>query len=91
MSSLALVIGRSRSPEHGSGSSCASARRTTPASAGNDPDQVTWRLRRGNEDLRRLVKIYAESIRQLTLDHLELEAKLNAAASVATLSSRRNR
>jgi len=34
------------------------------------------RLRRGNEDLRRLVKIYAESIRQLTLDHLELEAKL---------------
>ena len=44
--------------------------------AGNDPDQVMYRLRRVNEDLRRLVKIYAESIRQLTLDHLELEAKL---------------
>jgi DnaJ-domain-containing protein 1 len=69
----------------------AAARPAGPVSAGNDPDQVMWRLRRENEDLRRLVKIYAESIRQLTLDHLELEAKLNAAASVATLSSRSNR
>jgi hypothetical protein len=69
----------------------ATARQAGPAGAGNDPGQVMQRLRRGNEDLRRLVKIYAESIRQLTLDHLELEARLNAAASVATLANRRTR
>jgi hypothetical protein len=62
-----------------------------PVSMGNDPGQVVQRLRRENEDLRRLVKIYAESIRQLTLDHLELEARLNTAASVTVLSSLRNR
>jgi len=66
------------------------AGRTGPISAGTAPDQ-SQRLRRENEDLRRLVKIYAESIRQLTLDHLELDAKLNAAASITTLSSRKNR
>jgi hypothetical protein len=54
-------------------------------SGGKDPDQVIQRLRGENEDLRRLVKIYAESIRQLTLDQLELHAKLNASASIATL------
>jgi hypothetical protein len=42
-------------------------------------------------DLRRLVKIYAESIRQLTLDHLELETKLYAAADIAVLPSHRSR
>jgi hypothetical protein len=63
------------------------ARTAEPVSTCNDPGQVVQRLRRENEDLRRLVKIYAESIRQLTLDHLELEAKLNAAASVTTLPS----
>lgn len=66
-------------------------RRTGPVSAGTDPEQVIQRLRRENEDLRRLVKIYSESIRQLTLDHLELEAALNATASITTLSSRRSR
>jgi hypothetical protein len=67
----------------------ATARCTGPVSAGSDPDQVLQRLRRENEDLRRLVKIYAESIRQLTLDHLELEATLNAAVGVTTLANRR--
>jgi hypothetical protein len=66
------------------------ARRTGPVSTGTNPEQVIQRLRRENEDLRRLVKIYSESIRQLTLDHLELEAKLNATASITTLSSRRS-
>jgi hypothetical protein len=69
----------------------ATARRTGPVRAGDDSDQVMRRLRRENEDLRRLVKIYAESIRQLTLDHLELEAKLNAAVSVTTIANRRSR
>jgi len=67
------------------------ARRTGPVSTGTSPEQVIHRLRRENEDLRRLVKIYSESIRQLTLDHLELETKLNATASITTLSDRRNR
>jgi len=67
------------------------ARLAAPVSAGNDPGQVLQRLRRENEDLRRLVKIYAESIRQLTLDHLELEAKLNTAVGVTTLANRRSR
>jgi hypothetical protein len=39
---------------------------------GADVEQVIQRLRHENADLRRLVKVYAESIRQLTLDHLEL-------------------
>jgi hypothetical protein len=67
---------------------------TRPAgqvSAGNDADQVIQRLRRENEDLRRLVKIYAESIRQLTLDYSELQAKLNTAVGVTTLADRRGR
>jgi hypothetical protein len=67
----------------------ATARPAGPVSTGNDPGQVIERLRRENEDLRRLVKIYAESIRQLTLDHLELQAKLNATANVTTLSAAR--
>ena len=49
------------------------------------------RLRRENEDLRRLVKIYAEAIRQLTLDHHELQARLNTAAGVTILADHRNR
>ncbi len=63
---------------------------TKAISSGKDPDQVMQLLRRENEDLRRLVKIYAESIRQLTLDHLELQAMLNATASITTLPTRRN-
>lgn len=62
-----------------------------PVSTDNDPGQVIQRLRRENEDLRRLVKIYAESIRQLTLDQLELEAKLSATAGISMLSGRRGR
>jgi len=58
---------------------------TLNASASNAPDQIIQRLRRENEDLRRLVNIYAESIRQLTLDNLDLETKLNAAANITTL------
>ena len=64
---------------------------TLNASASNAPDQVIQRLRRENEDLRRLVNIYAESIRQLTLDNLDLETKLNAAANITTLRSRERR
>ena len=47
------------------------------------------RLRRENEDLRTLTKLYAEAIRQLTLDYAEVEAKVNAQAGVTTLDARR--
>lgn len=63
----------------------ATAKQASAISSGKDPNRVIQRLRRENEDLRRLVKIYAESIRQLTLDHLELQAKLNASAGITTL------
>ena len=63
----------------------ATAKQASAISSGKEPDRVIQRLRRENEDLRRLVKIYAESIRQLTLDHLELQAKLNASAGITTL------
>jgi hypothetical protein len=49
------------------------------------------RLRRENQDLRTLTKLYAEAIRQLTLDYTELEAKLNTRAGVTTLDARRRR
>jgi hypothetical protein len=69
----------------------ASTRKAGPVHTDAGPGQAMQRLRRGNEDLRRLVKIYAESIRQLTLDHSELEAKLNAAVGVTALGDRRSR
>ncbi len=69
----------------------ATARPAGPDNAGTNPEQVIRRLRRENEDFRRLVKIYAESIRQLTLDQLELETRLNAAAGITALPDRRTR
>ena len=60
---------------------CGSGRRFPPLLPENRP----FRRRTG-----RLVKIYAESIRQLTLDHLELEAKLNTSVDVITLADRGN-
>lgn len=69
----------------------AAARPARPLSPGTDPDQAMKRLRRENEDLRRLVRIYAEAIRQLTLDHHELQARLSTAAGVTILADHRNR
>jgi hypothetical protein len=59
--------------------------------ARRDPAAEMARLRRENEDLRTLTKLYAEAIRQLTLDYTELEAKVNAQAGVTTLDARRRR
>jgi hypothetical protein len=59
--------------------------------ARRDPAVEMARLRRENTDLRTLTKLYAEAIRQLTLDYAELEAKLNAHAGVTTLDARRKR
>ncbi|MFF7117494.1 hypothetical protein ACFY91_35015 [Streptomyces albogriseolus] len=47
------------------------------------------RLRRENTDLRKQVRIYAEAIRQLTLDKAVLEDELQSAAGVSSLDERR--
>jgi hypothetical protein len=63
----------------------------TDAARGDPTAEPMARLRRENEDLRALTKLYAEAIRQLTLDYAELEAKLNAHAGVTPLDARRTR
>jgi hypothetical protein len=47
------------------------------------------RLRRENTDLRTQVRIYAEAIRQLTLDKAALEDRLQALEGVTSLDQRR--
>ncbi|WP_143086432.1 hypothetical protein [Amycolatopsis saalfeldensis] len=48
---------------------------------------VPWR-RAENADLRKLVQIYEESIRQLTLTTHDLREKVNTAATLPTLPTR---
>lgn len=64
-----------------------------PANAepGASPEEVVARLRRENEDYRKLVKIYAESIRQLSVDNTRLREAAESRAGVADLSERRER
>ncbi|MFJ5123030.1 hypothetical protein [Kitasatospora sp. NPDC088548] len=52
-------------------------------------DDETARLRRENSDLRKLVRIYAEAIRQLTVDKAALEDELQALSGVTSLTERR--
>ncbi|MEU2620211.1 hypothetical protein ABZ642_19120 [Streptomyces sp. NPDC007157] len=47
------------------------------------------RLRRENTDLRKQVRIYAEAIRQLTLDKAELEDRVQALEGVTSLDQHR--
>ncbi|GAA3082391.1 hypothetical protein GCM10020000_80480 [Streptomyces olivoverticillatus] len=54
------------------------------ASAAKTTEERNAELRRENEDLRRRVKIYAEALRQLTLDYGELQAKVNERAGART-------
>ncbi|WP_338484237.1 hypothetical protein VM636_08445 [Streptomyces sp. SCSIO 75703] len=49
------------------------------------------RLRRENTDLRKQVRIYAEAIRQLTLDKAALEDTVQSLAGIASLDDRRRR
>jgi hypothetical protein len=46
------------------------------------------RLRRDNSDLRKLVAIYANAIRQLTLDNAAMTAELDKTSGVTTLRPR---
>lgn len=61
-----------------------------PRRNGSDTDQTLARLRRENGDLRRTVKIYAEAIRQLTLDNEQLYTQVKANAKVVDLAARRD-
>ncbi|MFE5587209.1 hypothetical protein [Kitasatospora sp. NPDC056531] len=51
--------------------------------------QSSARVRRENSDLRKLVRIYAEAIRQLTIDKAALEDELQALNGVTVLTARR--
>jgi len=59
------------------------------APARTDPETQAANLRHENEDLRRRVRIYAEALRQLTLDHAQLQAQVNTQAGVTDLDAHR--
>ncbi|WP_162624866.1 hypothetical protein [Streptomyces cadmiisoli] len=46
-------------------------------------------LRRENRNLRATVKVYAEALRQLTVDYAELESRFEHGMGVVNLASRR--
>jgi hypothetical protein len=62
----------------------------TPPSR-TDPIAQMANLRRDNEDLRRQVRIYAEALRQLTLDHAQLQEHVKAQTGVADLDTHRQK
>ncbi len=64
-------------------------RSVTAPKDGTRSDDETARLRRENSDLRKLVRIYAEAIRQLTVDKAALEDELQALSGVTSLTERR--
>jgi hypothetical protein len=67
-----------------------SAAATGPAAtARSDTAKQLASVRRDNEDLRRRIRIYAEALRQLTIDHAQLQADINAQAGVADLDTHR--
>ncbi|MEU9048750.1 MULTISPECIES: hypothetical protein [unclassified Kitasatospora] len=57
--------------------------------ASTRPDDENARLRRENSDLRKLVRIYAEAIRQLTTDKANLEDQVQALSGVTSLTEHR--
>lgn len=61
-----------------------------PAKPKKSPDDVIADLRRENTQLRRTVGIYAEALRQLTLEYEEATSQVRQHAAVTDLSSRRN-
>ncbi|WP_107057196.1 hypothetical protein [Streptomyces sp. NRRL WC-3742] len=55
------------------------------------PNEIITDLRRENTQLRRTVAVYAEALRQLTLDYEESRSQAHQKAGVTTLASRRTR
>jgi hypothetical protein len=62
-----------------------------PAPATSKADPEPGNLRRENRELRTRVALYAEAIRQLTLDNTALRAELDAHAKVIDLSAQSDR
>ncbi|MER5358848.1 hypothetical protein [Streptomyces sp. NPDC002785] len=62
--------------------------KTTAKDSSKREDDLA-RLRRENTDLRKQLRIYAEAIRQLTLDKAELEDEHQALTGVTRLDERR--
>ncbi|MFB7475572.1 hypothetical protein [Kitasatospora sp. NPDC056184] len=54
------------------------------------PNEIIADLRRENTQLRRTVAVYAEALRQLTLDYEESRSEVHQNAAVADLASRRS-
>ncbi|MFE9000606.1 hypothetical protein ACFYOY_00415 [Streptomyces sp. NPDC007875] len=57
----------------------------------NAPEGTIADLRRENTQLRRTLVIYAEALRQLTLDYEEVRSHVQQSAEVTDLTSHRNR
>lgn len=64
-------------------------RSATPPKDSTQADTETARLRRENSDQRKVVRTYAEAIRQLTVDKAALEEELQARSGVTSLTERR--
>ncbi|WPB93576.1 hypothetical protein [Streptomyces malaysiensis] len=57
----------------------------------NTPEDTIANLRRENTQLRRTLAIYAEALRQLTLDYEEVRSQVQQSAHVADLAAHRSR
>ncbi|MER5380796.1 hypothetical protein ABT040_11000 [Streptomyces sp. NPDC002688] len=55
------------------------------------PEDTIAALRRENAQLRRTLAIYAEALRQLTLDYEEVHSQVQQSAQVTDLAARRSR
>jgi hypothetical protein len=55
------------------------------------PTETIARLRREKEDARRIIAVYAERIRQLTLENNELQVKVHRLEGVTVLGNRRTK
>ncbi len=64
---------------------------TTQTAADACSSETVIRIRQENTDLRKLVKLYEEAIRQLTLDNHVLHSRLLDHAGVTTINNRRPR
>ncbi|MDJ0363415.1 hypothetical protein [Rhodococcus sp. H29-C3] len=60
----------------------------TPRAGTESATETLVRIRRENSDLKSLAAVYAEAIRQLTLDNAELRTQLEGISGVTTLRPR---
>ncbi|WP_030458798.1 hypothetical protein [Kitasatospora sp. NRRL B-11411] len=60
-----------------------------PATAEANDGKTITRLRQENTELRKLLNIYAETIRQLTTDNSDLKSQLQRSSGIVHLDTRR--